>query len=238
MRAMSALLHRPPAWRPLLQPGLWRLPRRLAWLGGSGRVLLTFDDGPGRATAEAARLLEAAGARALFFLVAGRLPEDPARPATADEEQALAITRALLAAGHLPAVHGLTHRRLGLLPPAVVRRDLARAAGRLAAACGLPPIFQRPPYGNWTPWLSRVSRRLGLEPVFWSLNPADYRAPRPDALVSRVLELARPGDILLLHCSGPGQESTRAALPAILAGLRGKGLSPLDPMALLEDAHA
>lgn len=234
---MSALLHRPAPWWPRLLPGLWRLPGHLARLGGRGRVLLTFDDGPTAATAEIARRLEARGARGLFFLVGGRLPADPARPAGTAEADALAVARALLAAGHLPAVHGLDHRRLGWRPPARVAGDLAEAARRLRQATGLAPLLQRPPYGNWMPWLSAVSRRVGLEPVFWSLNPADWRSPGPEVLRRRVLDLARAGDILLLHCTGRGEAATREALPGILDGLRERGLEPLDPLALLEDLH-
>lgn len=234
---MSALLHRAPPWGPLLHPGTWRLPAELARLGGRGRVLLTFDDGPSAATAEVARVLMEEGARALFFLVGDKLPSDPARPAGAAEELALRVTRALLQAGHLPGVHGLAHRRLALCSPAGVRRDLLEAAARLEAACGLRPLQQRPPYGSWSPWLSAQSRRVGLEPFFWSLNPRDWQIASPEAITARVLPLARAGDILLLHCSGLGQAATLAALPALLSGLRARGLETLDPLALLECAH-
>jgi peptidoglycan/xylan/chitin deacetylase (PgdA/CDA1 family) len=231
---VSALLHRPLFWRPALHGGLWRLPASLSHLGGKERILLTFDDGPDADTAATARVLEREGARALFFLIGGRLPADPQHASCVSEEEAVAVTQALLRSGHLVGVHGLRHRRLLLAGPQRARRELLEAAARIEAACGLRPRHQRPPYGSWRPGLGALSRRLGLEPVFWSLDPRDYCARRPEEILARVLPLARAGDILLLHSSGPAAALTRAALPAMLDGLRARGLEPLDPLALLE----
>ncbi len=234
---LKALLRRTPFWRPLLHNGLWRLPPALARVGGRGQVLLSFDDGPTEASLAIARILEAHGARGLFCLVGQGLPRDAAAPSP-KEARALALVKELQRGGHALAVHGLDHGRLGLRAPRRVTRELAEAAHRLEEATGLRPFFQRPPYGHWMPWLGRASRRAGLLPLFWSLNALDYRATRAADIVEPVLALVRAGDILLLHCSGPGQEHTRAALPQILEGLRAKGLQVLDPGALLESLHA
>jgi len=231
-------MHRTPCWRPALHGGLWRLPHSLATLGGKERVLFTFDDGPTASTAEVAHILQEEGARGIFCLVGGALPQDPATPLSPQEEIALRVTRDLARAGHLLAVHGLSHARLGLHLPRQVGRDLSQAATRLELATGLRPVFQRPPYGHWAPWLTGSSRRVGLEPLFWSLNPFDYRSASTQAIHHTVLALARAGDIVLLHCSGPGEGRTRAVLPGMLKALRGRGLEALDPFALLETQHA
>lgn len=234
---LARLLHGTPVWRPWLYSGLWNLPVQMAHLGGQARVLLTFDDGPTAATMDIASILECEGARAVFCLVGGRLPEDPGAPANPEAGKALAIARHLHQAGHLLAVHGLKHQRLGLQAPRLVARDLSESATRLALATGMRPLFQRPPYGHWAPWLSRSSRQVGLLPLFWSLNPFDYRARTVEGLMHTVLCLARPGDIILLHCSGPAQTITRDALPGLVRGLRQRGLEPLDPHCLVEGLH-
>lgn len=235
---LKALLHRTPFWRPLLHGGLWRLPPSLGRAGGKGQVLLSFDDGPTEASLAVAQCLEAHGARGLFCVVGGALPENPAAPATAREARALAIVKTLQRQGHGLAVHGRDHARLGWRSPMRVGRELAQAAHRLEEATGLRPAFQRPPYGSWAPWLGRASRGAGLLPFFWSLNAFDYRASSPQAIVTPLLALARAGDILLLHCSGPGQAHTLAALPPLLEGLKARNLQVLDPGALLECLHA
>lgn len=228
--------HRTPPWRPPLHGGIWRLPDPLPRLGGRERVLLTFDDGPSPSTLQMARLLESLGARAAFFLVGGLLPEG-GESAEPRPREAVRITRELLQAGHLPCLHGLRHVRHAWRPPGAVARELGEAAGRIQQACGLAPPFFRPPYGSWSPWLSPLPRRAGLELMFWSYNPFDYRPRDPGELARLAGDGLRAGDILLLHCTGAGEEMTRAALPGLLERLRARGLEPLDPLCLLETSH-
>lgn len=224
--------HRTPFWRPLLHDGRWSLPAELATLGGTGRVLLTFDDGPSLATARVAEELERQGTRGQFFLLGNRL-----EGASEEAREATRITRALLAAGHLPAVHGREHRRAALRTPGAVVRDVRRAADAIAQACGMAPRHFRPPYGSWAPWLRSVPGRAGLHLQFWSFNPFDYKPHTADGLAHLCGEGLRAGDILLLHCTGRGQDVTRQALPGLLQRLRDRGLAPLDPLALLETGH-
>jgi peptidoglycan/xylan/chitin deacetylase (PgdA/CDA1 family) len=222
---------RSPFWRPLLQGGIWKLPEAFA---RRGELLITFDDGPTQATLVAARLLEERGARALFFIKGELLPEDPDNPV--DNAEGLAIARQLQERGHLLGCHGLRHRRLGLLPPPVIRRELYQAHSRIQAATGMAPGFFRPPYGNWTPWLRKLPRAFGMSTFFWSHNPMDYSAASPEVLTKRC-EGLQAGDILLLHCSGKGEAVTQQALPMILDLIKRKGLSCADPLALLESMN-
>jgi peptidoglycan/xylan/chitin deacetylase (PgdA/CDA1 family) len=224
--------HRTPVWRPLLHGGVWSLPAELATLGGTGRVLLTFDDGPSPATAQVAETLARHGARAQFFLLGSRLDNS-----SSGAREAVSITRDLLAAGHLPAVHGWEHGRAALQAPGDVVRDARRAADAIAQACGMAPLHYRPPYGSWAPWLSSAPRRAGLCLQFWSFNPFDYKPHTAAGLARLCGDNLRAGDILLLHCTGRGQDVTQQALPELLERLRGRGLAPLDPLALLETGH-
>lgn len=226
--------HRTPFWRPWLARGLWTLPAEHA----AGRVLLTFDDGPTENTERIARLLQERGARGLFFLLGSRLPAaGEARPAP-EAARAAAVARDLVRAGHLVGLHGLEHRRAALRTPAALLRDWREGLERIEAASGWRPRHARPPYGSWAPWLNALPRRLGLRLVLWSVNPVDYAAPTPEAVARGALERVREGDVLLLHCSGPGEANTLAALPALLDGLAARGLRPADATALLETADA
>ncbi len=222
---------RTPFWRPLLQGGSWKLPEAFA---RRGELLITFDDGPTQASLQVARQLEERGARALFFVKGDLLPEDPDNPGLAAE--GLAIVRQLARGGHLLGCHGFHHRRLGLLPPPLVRRELYQAHGRILAASGMAPLFFRPPYGNWTPWLKKLPEAFGMSTFFWSHNPMDYSAASSEVLAKRCVGL-QAGDILLLHCSGKGEAVTQAALPLILDLIKRKGLGCADPLALMESFH-
>jgi len=59
------------------------------------------------------------------------------------------------------------------------------------------------------------------------VDARDYTAPGAGEIARRVLELAHPGAIVLLHDGSPNgnqsREQTVAALPAILEGLRARG---------------
>src|SRR5690606_21957531 len=57
-------------------------------------------------------------------------------------------------------------------------------------------------------------------PAVWAGAPSDSTNPGASAITPRVLGPARPGSIILLHVQG----QTAAALPAILSGLRARGL--------------
>jgi peptidoglycan/xylan/chitin deacetylase (PgdA/CDA1 family) len=199
--------------------GLRRLARRAAEralpravLIGRGpsegrRVALTFDDGPGALTGAYLDALDAAGARATFFVVG----ETCAR-----HEAAL---RAIVARGHEVAGHGYTHRAFPSLAAAELRGELARTA-RL-----LPPgprrALVRPPGGEVSPASVVRCARAGYTTVLWSVDSDDCRTNSPAQLIAN-LSPARlaSGDIVLLH---EGQAWTLEALPPVLQALRDDG---------------
>ena len=70
--------------------------------------------------------------------------------------------------------------------------------------------------------------------VYWSLNAGDFTEITPgfevpddfqimaDALSKKIIDMAQPGDVILLH---NGSEQTVRALPVILKALKEKGYS-------------
>jgi peptidoglycan/xylan/chitin deacetylase (PgdA/CDA1 family) len=191
---------------------------------GPGEVLLTFDDGPhAEGTPAVLAALEAAGARALFFLVGEQVRRDPG------------VAREVAAAGHELAVHGDRHLLQTRRPPAALRDDLDRAAALVADAAGRAPRWHRPPYGVYSPAGLAQVRRRGWAPLLWSAWGRDWRRRASGANVAAlVLRDAAPGGVVLLHdadhYSAPGSwRATAAALPRILDGLAARGLSPADP---------
>lgn len=151
-------------------------------------VYLTFDDGPDpRATPAVLDLLAGAGARATFF-VRGR------RAAAAPE-----LVRRMVAEGHGVGEHGYDHPHAWRASPWATWRDLVRAERVLRELLGRPSPLLRPPFGKlnaaslWYVW------RRGKCLVFWDLDPRDYAARDPAAVVRAVLERVRPGSVVLLH---------------------------------------
>jgi peptidoglycan/xylan/chitin deacetylase (PgdA/CDA1 family) len=72
--------------------------------------------------------------------------------------------------------------------------------------------------------------------VLWTVDTNDYTKPGVAAIVHSAESGARPGAIILMHDAGGDRSETLAALPAIIRGLRRRGLEPVTvPRLLLDD---
>ena len=187
------------------------------------RVALTFDD----CHLEGAwsRILQVLGrrrVRATFFC--------PGRMVRAHG----ALARRTIRQGHTPGAHGWDHATLGGRGEAAtfgrLRRD-AEAWWRVTGATSAP--YFRPPYGSYDGAVVRAAGRSSHPRVMmWDVDPLDWTRPGVSAITSRVVNGARPGSVILLHTI----DQTAAALPAIISGLRARGLSPVSLPALFRAA--
>ena len=191
-----------------LVPGaVTRGPRRDA----EGRPLLyvTIDDGPdAEGTPRLLDTLGASGAHAVAFLSADRALALPH------------LARAWTAGGHRAGNHGGAHRSAWREAPGWAAREMDRAERALTAVTGADVRDVRPPYGRVTPGLVRWARR-GRRVVLWDALPGDYLPHvSPDALARRIVRLARPGGVVVLHDGPPAAraaEALRLALPRLAA---------------------
>ena len=77
----------------------------------------------------------------------------------------------------------------------------------------------------YSPRVIEVARERGQHVVLWSVDPEDWKARMTAPQITRrMLRDVRPGSIVLLH-DGPGERAqTVKALPAIVRGIRARGL--------------
>ena len=200
---------------------------RAAWFGplvshgprDAPMVAITFDDGPNAPyTLEMLEILDRYGVKATFFSVGKAVA---ARPD---------VSAALLADGQLLGNHAYNHNGLGYLDPRYP--ELARAATELKNAAGICPAFFRPPHGTHTPFMSRAANKRGMRVITWDVSAGDWQTNDAALVASRVLESAKPGSIILLHDGldgviGADRSVVVEALPAIIEGLRARGLEPV-----------
>ena len=197
------------------------------WLGSltshgprdRNEVAITFDDGPdANYTLPIATILEQYGARGTFFEVGKAIVRNPQ------------ITQELMDRGHVVGNHSYHHDAFGYLHPGYPELALTQDVFRdLLHTC--PALF-RPPHGTHTMFMSRVVDNAGMRLVTWDVSAKDWIETDADALARHVLEKVKPGSIILLHDSidgnaGADRSVVVKALPAILEGLKAKGLTPV-----------
>jgi len=189
-----------------------------ARLTGEG-VALTFDDGPHPdGTPAVLEALAREGVHATFFLVGEQVQRRPELAAHIASE------------GHEVGVHCFRHRNLLRLGPRAVRADLERAKTVISEATSREPQLYRPPYGILNAAALAEARRRGWRVLLWSRDGKDWsRRATPETIERRLVRDVSSGDVLLLHDAdyygtAGSWRRTVAALPAILARLRERGL--------------
>jgi peptidoglycan/xylan/chitin deacetylase (PgdA/CDA1 family) len=177
-----------------------------------GEIVLTFDDGPMRATSKVVLDALAAQCTKATFFVVGRM-------AIADPEMVQEYDRR----GHTVATHTWSHANLADLTPLKARAEIELGISAAQQALGKPvaPFF-RFPYLRDPPSASMylASRRLAVFSV--DIDSKDYRTRDAIAVHQKVMaDLARlKKGIILFHDIQP---STARALPGLLAELKAKG---------------
>jgi peptidoglycan/xylan/chitin deacetylase (PgdA/CDA1 family) len=179
-------------------------------------VALTFDDGPSpQYTPRVLTTLTRLHVHATFFVV-GYLAA--AYPQLVRREQRLGMTVGNHSYNH-PEVPPFDQ-----LPPPLLRDEIA-LGGKILSRLGVLPRLFRPPGGSSSPALVRAAAALGQRVVLWSVDPADWTAgSTAKEIARRVLSSVRPGSIVILHDGGGDRSATLTALPAIVRGIRKRGL--------------
>ena len=174
-------------------------------------LALSFDDGPSVYTPQILDVLERGDAHATFF-VTGDLLHGRAR----------VLTR-MLADGDEIGNGTASEVSLAGRPSATIARSIGATAAAIARAVPVRPCLVRPPYGEGVTRVARIAARAGERTALWSADPRDFATTSPAVIASRVLALARPGAIIVLHDGGSDRWATVQALPGILAVLAERG---------------
>jgi peptidoglycan/xylan/chitin deacetylase (PgdA/CDA1 family) len=186
-------------------------------------LALTFDDGPGPYTQQLVATLDKLHVHATFFAIG-------------DQERYFSEgTVAEIKSADVIGDHTETHPMMATLSAQEQYEELDEQMLQIEAVGGSRPRLFRPPYGSFDATTFKELRRLHLLMILWSTDTSDYTLPGVRAIVHSALAGAKPGAIILMHDGGGNREQTIAALPAIVAGLRKRGLRPVTVPQLLED---
>jgi len=176
-------------------------------------IALTLDDGPNsKATPRILDILKENDVKATFFVL-GKFIEKNKDIISRESEE-----------GHLIGNHTFTHANGKITDLAKINRELAKTDKLITKYTGKSVKYFRPPFGfeNWR--FLAEAELLDYTIVLWSIDVGDWNDHKAAKdLSSKVLKLAKNGDIILLHDGGASREAVIDSLPVIIKGLKKKG---------------
>ncbi|MFD3944829.1 polysaccharide deacetylase family protein [Streptomyces sp. NPDC058579] len=215
-RLQPMTAYAPPAFRRAVPPVRQRPFLHLSDVGRS--MVLTFDDGPDpRYTPEILATLRRYGCRAMFF-VCGEM-------AAVNQD----LVREMAADGHVVGNHSWSHPLIPKLKPSRIREELGSTSDLVESVLGSAPLWYRAPFGAWNRHSFEIGAELGMEPLAWTVDTLDWEEPGTDSIVSRVLNGAAPGVIVLSHDAGGNRSQSVTALKRYLPELLDAGYTMTVP---------
>ncbi len=176
-------------------------------------VALTFDGGSGYAWRHIMNALAKLHVKGSFFCTGVSVDHYPE------------VAREAVAKGMTIGNHSFDHPDFRTISYDEARRQLKANAEAWWKACGaVPAPFFRPPYGSYNDTTLKAAGSAGYPFVVnWDVDTGDWSGAPPAEIARRAVAGARPGSIICMHTLWTTQE----ALPAMVKGLRAKGLKPV-----------
>ncbi|PPQ67968.1 hypothetical protein CVT24_003161, partial [Panaeolus cyanescens] len=180
-------------------------------------VALTLDDGPSIYTKEVVDKLDAAGAKATFFLNGNNWG------CIYDEANA-AVVRYAYEHGHQIASHTWAHEDLSTLSRDRVNGEMARTEDAIRKITGASVAYTRPPYGNYNNLVLEVAVARRQEIVYWDFDSGDSTGSSSNIQKSGYDQLIRNHPNTILSLQHDVHASTvRDVLPHVIQELQAAG---------------
>lgn len=188
-------------------------------------VALTFDDGPSSAyTPKVLDILRRHGARGTFFVLGNSARRCPSIVARAAAE------------GHEIGVHTWSHINMARSSTAKIDSEVSRTVDAIRSITGKTPAVMRPPYGATNASIvNHMYNNYGMRSIMWDVDTRDWQRPGVSTVVSRAVNGAKPGSIILVHDI---HASTLASIEGIVTGLQARGFKLVTVSELLARAGA
>ncbi|WP_148292123.1 polysaccharide deacetylase family protein [Planktothrix agardhii] len=173
-------------------------------------IALTFDDGPWPETPKVLTILRQFNVKATFFILGQNLLLYPD------------IIKQVVQEGHGVGNHTWTHS-YPKMEPQKAKAEIENTSAKLELMTGLKTRLFRPPGGILDNGVADYARSKNYAVIMWSIDTKDFQKPTATVLANRVLNQARPGDIVLMHDGGGNRSETIAALKIIIPELQKRG---------------
>ena len=178
-------------------------------------IAITFDDGPDTVyTPKILDILKKENVKATFFLIGNKIKKNPK------------IAQRIFQEGHCIGNHTYTHLDMKDVSIERVEKEVVKTELLIDSMFGSSLKYMRAPWGAINDDQKAALVKLGYKVFKWNLDAFDWDINKNtvDGIVKRVLTMAKPGTILILHCADwtgkESREKTVEALPLIIDGLR------------------
>lgn len=177
----------------------------------SNKIAITFDDGPIPVMTE--KILDVLNTHkvpAAFFCIGNRVHDYPA------------LIKRIHESGHLIGNHSYWHGAMfDLQSPDKIAKELADTDTAILKVISKKPNFFRPPFGVTNPMVASAVKRRGYKTIGWTIRSFDTITKNGNALLDRVTQSLKGGDVILFH---DYSAATLEMLPAFLEQVAALGL--------------
>ena len=189
----------------------------LYYAPGRGKtVALTFDDGPGKTTAQILKILRRYHVPAAFFNIGQNMLVRPW------------LVRRESRQGFVLGNHTWNHPNMAKLSASRQAAELNAVSAEQRKLTGTVPCVFRPPYGDYNAKTLRLAQRRRLAVWLWSVDTEDWKAAGSASAywVRRIVRLAEkeggalPNPVVIMHNAPAGNPATALALPRIIVFFR------------------
>ncbi len=167
---------------------------------------LTFDDGPGKYTAEILDILKKENIKATFFVIGNNIKEYPE------------VMERMVNEGHSIGNHSYYHgKNFDWQSAKKMRDEIEMTNQEIELYTHAPVRIFRPPYGVTNPNLEKALEQTEMKSIAWSLRSYDTVATSPEKLLKKIKSKVKPSSIILLHDS---VAITKDILPELIQHLK------------------
>lgn len=142
--------------------------------------------------------------------------------------------KALSDAGHEVMNHSSTHPHMTELSADQMIAEVKGCNEKIEKVTGCCPTLFRPPYGDYDDSVVSTMRSIGMYTIQWDVDSLDWKDPPASDIVSRVVNNAQNGSIILFHNAAT---NTPEALPGVIEGLKAEGFTFLPVSELIYKDH-
>lgn len=129
------------------------------------------------------------------------------------------LAKMILEEGHEIGNHAYSHPNMKQLTTARIHEEIEKTNAVIFATLEVTPKWFAPPSGSFRQEVVDIAASLNMKTILWSVDTVDWKKPKAEEMVTRVLNKVHPGAMILMHPTEP----TANGLSSLIEGIQAKG---------------